>query len=414
MAGSFGLTLTLGATAGAAYLLSAALGHDFPVDHRQIHGHTQVFGFAGLLAIGLVEAALPAGLRAEPRKMPRATFGLFLSAILLRNVCQPCAAFPLARLGVVLSAALLLAGTVIVVSYVAFLLGEARPSPHGGARRLALASAATSAYLVLAVGLNALQALWIAAGRGSALPRPLTESFSDASLSGGLLAAGFTLGLRLAPSLGRPAVKRRLVARALALQAAGVGLALTSWLPPLAAPLSIALRDGGQLLVAAAVLLYLRATGLASSRGTRPVAEPSLRVSDTAVRLSFSMLGLWAAIQAATVALARWTPLAVRNRWWEDATRHLFTVGFVTLLVVGAAGRLAPFLFGRPLASGVQQRASVALVASGALLRLFEYPAIAWPPLLSAASVMGIPVVAGLALLARNLSRTARTAPRGA
>ena len=144
------------------------------------------------------------------------------------------------------------------------------------------------------------------------------------------------------------------------------------------------------------------------------MAEPSLRVSDTAVRLSFSMLGLWAAIQAATVALARWTPLAVRNRWWEDATRHLFTVGFVTLLVVGAAGRLAPFLFGRPLASGVQQRASVALVASGALLRLFEYPAIAWPPLLSAASVMGIPVVAGLALLARNLSRTARTAPRGA
>ncbi|MFN7987356.1 MAG: hypothetical protein U0529_07790 [Thermoanaerobaculia bacterium] len=414
VAASFGLTLTLGATAGAVYLLSAGLGHDFPVDHRQIHGHTQVFGFAGLLAIGLVEAALPAGLRAEPRRMPRVTFGLFLSAILLRNVCQPFAAFPLARLGVVLSAALLLAGTLVVVSYVAFLLGEARPGPHGGARRLALASAATSAYLLLAVGLNALQALWIAAGNGSALPRPLAESFSDASLSGGLLAAGFTVGLRLAPSLGRPEVNRRLVGRALALQAAGVAIALASWISVVPAPLALALRDGGQLLVALAVLLYLRATGLASARGTRAVAEPSLRASDTAVRLSFSALGLWAAAQAATVALARLTPLAVRNRWWEDATRHLFTVGFVTLLVVGAAGRLAPFLFGRTLASGALQRASVALVVGGALLRLLEFPAIAWPPFVSAASVMGIPVVAGLTLLARNLSLTARAAPRGA
>jgi hypothetical protein len=414
VAASFGLTLTLGATAGAVYLLSAALGHDFPVDHRQIHGHTQVFGFAGLLAIGLVEAALPAGLRAAPRRMPRATFGLFLSAILLRNLCQPFAAFPLARLGVLLSAALLLGGTVAVVSYVGTVLGEARPGHLGGGRRLALASAATSAHLAVAVGLNALQALWIVAGNGSALPRPLTEAFSDAALSGGLLAAGFTLGLRLAPSVGRPEVRRGFVSNALAAQAAGVGLALASWLPSLSPPAALALHDAGQLFVAGAVLLYLQATGLASWTGTRPVAEPSLRASDEAVRLSFSALGLWAAAQVATVVLARLTPLAVRNRWWEDATRHLFTVGFVTLLVVGAAGRLSPFLFGRPLASGALQKASVAFVALGAVLRLFEFPALAWPSLVAVASVMGIPVVAGLALLARNLSLTARSSPRGA
>ena len=409
-AGSFGLTLTLGATAGAVYLLSAGLGHDFPLDHRQIHGHTQVFGFAGLLAIGAVEAALPAALQAPPRRLPRATFWLFLSAILLRNVCQPLAALPAARLGVVLSAALLLAGTLVVVSYVAFLLGEARPSHRGGARRLALASGATSVYLVFSVGLNAFQALWIAAGRGTVLPRPLTEAFSDAALPGALLAAGFTLGLRLAPSLGRTEVNRRLVARALAVQAGGVGLSLVAWIPDLLPALSLALRDLGQLLLAVAVVLYLRATGLASGRGTRPVADPSLRASDAAVRLSFFALGLWAAVLCATVALARLTPLAVRNRWWEDGTRHLFTVGFVTLLVVGAAGRLSPAFFGRPLASGALQAASALLVGGGAALRLLQFPALAWPGLTLVASTAGAPVVSGLVLLAWNLRKTARSA----
>lgn len=411
VAGSFGLALTLGATTGAIGLVSSALGRELPADLRQIHAHTQVFGFVVLLATGFVEAALPAGLRAAPRRMPRATFWLFLAAVLLRNLCQPFAERPVARLGVFVSAALLLAGTLVVVSFVAFLLGEARPGHHGAGRRLALASAATSGYLVLVVGLNALQALWIAAGNGPVLPRPLAAAFYDAALSGGLLAAGFTAGLRLAPSVGQPDVRRGYVSRALALQGAGVAFAVVAWLPSVPPGVSLGLHDAGQLLVSIAVFLYLRATGLASWRGPRPVAEPSLHASDVAVRLSFSALGLWAAFQVGTVVLGRFTSLAVRSRSWDDATRHLLAVGFVTLLVAGAAGRFAPLIFGRPLQSGGLQRATVALVASGALLRLLEYPAILWPPFDLAASVMGVPVVAGLGLLAWNLARTARAAP---
>lgn len=406
---SFGLVFTLGATAGAIYLLSGALGHAFPLDHRQLHGHTQVFGFAGLLAIGLVEAVLPSAFGLAPRRMPRATFWLFLSAILLRNLSQPFAEFPLARLGVLLSAALLMAACLPVVVFVGALLGEVRPR-LGGAR-LVLASGATTAYLVLSVAVNSLQALWIAGGNGSSLPRRLTESFSDAALPGALVAAGFTLGLRLAPSLGRTKVRYRDVAISLAVQAAGVAAALLSWLPPLPGPAALALRDAGHLLVAAAVLLFLRATGLASGWRSEPVAEPTLRASDIAIRLAFGALGLWAVLTAATVALARLTPLAARNPWWEDAARHLLTVGFVTLLVVGAAGRLAPLLFDRPLVSGRMQGAAAALVATGAFLRLLQYPALAWPGLYVAGSVMGLPVVAGLLLLARNLVVTARPAP---
>ena len=390
---SFGLTLTLGAAAGAGYLLSGALGHVLPLDHRQLHGHTQVFGFVSLLAIGLVEATLPSALGLAPRRMARTAFWLLLAAILLRNLSQPFAAFPLARLGVLLSAALLIAGCLPVFVFVGWLLGEARPREGGGV--LTLASGVTACYLGLAVGVNALQALWIAHGNGSALPRSLSEAFSDAALSGALLAAGFTLGLRLAPSVGRPRVRRGLVTWAVAFQAGGVGLALLSWLPSVPPSAFLALRDTGQLLVAAAVLLFLRATGLASGKGTNPVTDRSLRSSDSAIRLAFASLGLWALLTTATVALARFTSLAARNPWWEDAARHLFTVGFVTLLVVGAAGRLAPLLLGRTLVSGGMQRAAVALVASGAALRLLQYPALAWPGLYLAASVMGIPVVLG-------------------
>lgn len=410
VAASFGLTLTLGAGAGAAYLLAGALGHPFPRDHLQLHGHTQVFGFVGLLATGLVEAMLPAGFGLAPRKMPRAAFPLLLAALLLRNLCQPFADLPVGRAGILLSAALLMAGHLAVIVFVAGVLKEGRTRPTS--RALGLATRATTVYLAVAVGINALEALWLAAGNGTVLPRELTESFSDAALQGLLLAAAFTLGLRLAPSVGRTEVKHGLVDASLVVQAVGVALCLFSWLPVVPSTAALAAHDAGQALVAIAALVYLRATRLAARVDLPPVAEQSLRASDTAIRLSFGALGLWSLATFATILAARLTPLAARNPWWTDAARHLFTVGFVTLLVVGAAGRLSSFLLGRPLESVGLQRAAVGLVAGGALLRLLEFPALAWPGLYVAASVMGIPVFAGLVLLARNLALTART-PRG-
>src|SRR5204863_7818915 len=46
--GSLFLTLTLGATAGMINLLRIAAGADVSLSHRQIHGHTQILGFAAL------------------------------------------------------------------------------------------------------------------------------------------------------------------------------------------------------------------------------------------------------------------------------------------------------------------------------------------------------------------------------
>ena len=57
--GSLFLTLTLGATTGMINLLRIAAGGDVPLDHRQIHGHTQILGFATLFLMGIAYHALP-------------------------------------------------------------------------------------------------------------------------------------------------------------------------------------------------------------------------------------------------------------------------------------------------------------------------------------------------------------------
>ncbi len=40
-------------------LLRIAAGADVPISHRQIHGHAQVLGFAGLFLMGIAFHALP-------------------------------------------------------------------------------------------------------------------------------------------------------------------------------------------------------------------------------------------------------------------------------------------------------------------------------------------------------------------
>src|SRR5262245_15941463 len=57
--GSLILTLTLGATTGMINLIRIAAGGDVPIDHRQIHGHAQVLGFATLFLMGIAYHALP-------------------------------------------------------------------------------------------------------------------------------------------------------------------------------------------------------------------------------------------------------------------------------------------------------------------------------------------------------------------
>src|SRR5262249_54023849 len=210
--------------------------------------------------------------------------------------------------------------------------------------------------------------------------------------------------------LGVGAPVRRTPEIALVAQTAGVSLALASWLPMLPDPLALALRDAGLALVAVSALVYLGGNGFLWRRA----ALPMLRTPGSptaAIGIAVGWLAGWAILELAAVVLSRATALPAQNLWWADAARHSFTIGFLTLLIVGMSFRILPVFSGKTLWSPRLARATYGLLVLGAVMRLLQYPAAFQPICYRVGSFMGVPVVLALCLFAFNLVRTMRSGP---
>src|SRR5262249_52008166 len=124
-------------------------------------------------------------------------------------------------------------------------------------------------------------------------------------------------------------------------------------------------------------------------------------------------LGLWAVLELAGIVLTRTTRLPAQNLWWADAARHTFTIGFLTLLIIGMSLRILPVFSGRRLWSPKLAYATYGLVLAATGLRLLQYPAAFRPVFYEIGSYMGIPVVLALVLFTLNLVRTMRGKGQG-
>jgi uncharacterized protein involved in response to NO len=133
-----------------------------------------------------------------------------------------------------------------------------------------------------------------------------------------------------------------------------------------------------------------------------------------AIRAAFACLGLWALLEIAAVVLSRVTPLPAQNLWWADAGRHVFTIGFLTLLIVGMSFRILPVFSGKRLWSPALARVTYGLLLGATAMRLLQYPAAFRPLFYEIGSYMGIPVVVALLCFMFNLLRTMRAKPPGA
>lgn len=409
------LTLTLGAGSGMFYLYRIASGADVPVSHRQLHAHSQILGFAALAIMGIAfhvlprrfgAAAIATGAAAAPRSLQSAVLWLMVAGVVLRNVGQPFAFFALGRAASLASGLLEAAAGVLFTIHVTEAVRD-RDDPMVPFLR------ASCAFLLATLALSVVQGAWIAGQRDATLPPHLTEPFNALALHGFLLSWVFAFALRMVPSFLRlPPPRRWTGPVTLTLLSAGVSLSSVTALPALAAAASV-LRDLGAGLVAVSVLAYGIGLGVPWRRATGPVRSDD-GGSGTAIRLAFGALALWAPLVLGAIAVARLTSFPAQNPWWNDAARHLFTVGFLTLLMVGVGTRLLPVFAGRRLWSPLAARASWMLVACGAALRLFQYPGAFWPAWYRAGSVMGVPVVAGLSLFALNLARTTQPQPEAA
>jgi hypothetical protein len=408
--GSLFLTLTLGATTGMVNLLRIAAGGDVAISHRQIHGHTQVLGFAGLFLMGIAFHALPRilGIGGERSLAARPAFWLMFLGVVLRNAGQPLNVDAAGRLLSLASAAMEGAAGLLFARFVFGALSGARSGKYGPADPLLRFVRAGTVYFLGALGINAAQGIWLAGHLETALPVSLTEPFYFVSLYGFLLAWVYGFGNRLVSLfLGVGPARKGSPEAALLLQAGGVALFLASFAPRLALSAALALRDAGLASVAFSALVFLAGHGFLWRRSTLPAlrtpGSPTL-----AIRAAFGCLGLWALLELAAVGLSRATSLPAQNLWWSDAARHVFAVGFVTLLIVGMSLRILPVFSGKPLWSPRLAHATYALLLAGVAMRLLQYPGALWPVFYEAGSYMGIPVVLALLLFTFNLFRTMR------
>jgi Domain of Unknown function (DUF542)/NnrS protein len=413
--GSLILTLTLGATTGMINLLRIAAGGDVPIDHRQIHGHTQVLGFATLFLMGIAYHALPrilgVGAAGTPsRAAVRSGFWLMFVGVILRNVGQPFGFHAWGRLCSLASSVLELASAALFVRFTLALLARVKEGKYDRRDPLLRFLRAGMVYFAAAAAAVAAQGWWLAGHADTVLPAALNEAFYFTALYGFLLAWIYGFGHRVVSLfLGVGPAARGTAMGTLAAQVAGVAAYGASWIPALSDRAALALRDSGLALAGLSAVVFLAGNGFLWRRSAFPMLRTPGRPT-FAIRAAFGCLGLWAVLEIAAVVLTRTTRLPAQNLWWADAARHVFTIGFLTLLIVGMSLRILPVFSGKTLWSPRMAYATYGLLLLGVAMRLLQYPAAFRPLFYEVGSYMGIPVVLGLALFVINLVRTMRGA----
>jgi len=419
--GSLFLTLTLGATTGTINLLRIAAGGEVPISHRQIHGHAQVLGFAALFLMGIAYHALPRilGIGALRSASARPAFWMMFAGVILRNIGQPLGFYSIGRVLSLVSAGLEAVSVLLFARFVFALLARVRAGKYDPSDPILRFVRWGTIFFVAAIAFVAAQGVWLAGHIETAAPGSLTEPFYFAALYGFLLAWIYGFGNRVVSMfLGVGPAARGTPEATLALQIGALPLFLASYIPGIALRPALFLRDSGLALAALSALVYLAGNGFLWRRAAFP-AMRAPGAPTAAIRCAFGCLGLWALLELAAVVLSRVTAIPAQNLWWSDAARHLFTVGFLTLLIVGMSLRILPVFSGKPLWSPRLAYVTYALLLAGAGMRLLQYPAAFHPVFYRIGSWMGVPVVVALLLFTFNLMRTmkpgrSRTPTRGA
>ncbi len=419
------IALSCGLGLGAGFLLAAILSvtqaFGLPLGSWwpalvQAHGHVQVFGWAGLLVVGVSLHFLPR-LRGAPLTYPGVApwlLSLLGGGLVLRVLSQPLLALaaPSTFLWKVLLAGAGLAECVGASSVVGLLCLTLRRGPSL-ASRPALRAFLPFAFVGLlcfwlALTLNAAEGIRVLLADQALLSGRLDSTIVQLGLFGFLVPLALGMAARVLPLyLGL----RPLSARALWPVFSGyvIGLALSLLIPSLDSTSAwMGILNGiAALLMASALLLFILLQGLLLPRRWTRLMLPAVqtqRVSVPArpypvaqgndrtvfgpfawlIRSAFGWLAL-AALALGSDGVGQLigsvAPISV------DAIRHATTVGFVMLLIFGVGQRMLPGFAGRKLLSPRLVTATLWLGITAALLRVV--PALVSPWL----GLLGLPGV---------------------
>ena len=351
-----------------------------------IHGVLQLFGFAGLFAMGVALQAVPRfrGAPPPPRTLVWITYVGTVGGLALRSIAQPMPDLPGRSALLVIGGAALCLGTLAFSAAAIRSLASGR-NPHRADELLIGAGICALPVAALLVSLEMV-------GVAPVLVDQVTDDRAGwMMLLGGLGTLIFGVWARLAPGFvaSRPSRPRLLIAGG-SLWLAGVllqafGVAGGAWL----------------LFIGLAALTY--AIGVFGPGIARQPLYGHARLTRLGVRAAFAwaFIGL-AAISAGTLGLAT-------SYFQVSAARHALALGFVTLMIYAVAARALPAFLGRRLWGSRLQAATLAVANVGVALRVVPQLAAGSDALSDALiGLSGILAYVALALFTVNVVRTLR------
>lgn len=362
----------------------------------QIHGLLQLFGFAGLFAMGVALHALPRfrGARPPARALVAGVYLGSVSGLALRAIAQPLPDLP-ARAPILAAAGALLVLGAITFAYSAIrALADGR-NPHRPDELLIGAGACA-----LPIG-AVLLALEMTGGAPVLVDQASDDRAIWVTLLGFLATLVFGVWARLAPGFvaAMPARPRPLIA----------GGAV--WLLGVAA-LAIEVPLGPWLLLLGLVVLTW-ALGVFGRGIARQPLEGHARLTRWGVRSAF----VWAFVGIAILIPGT---LGLASSYLQDsAARHALALGFVTITIYSVGARALPAFLGRRLWSTRLQVVTLAAAELGVALRVVPQGLALGPAGDVAVGISGALAYVALVLFTVNVVRTlrapaAQAAPAGA
>ncbi|MDP9252917.1 MAG: NnrS family protein [Chloroflexota bacterium] len=313
----------------------------------QVHGLLQLFGFAGLFAMGVALHALPRfrGAAPAPTALVWIAYLGTLGGLALRSIAQPTPDLP-AR-----SAVLLIGGALLCAGTLAFSVAALRSlvtgrNPHRPDELLIGAGICALPIAALLVALEMAGSASVIVDQGTA------DRAVWVMLLGGLSTLIFGVWARLAPGFvaSMPAKPRLLITGG------------TFWLAGVFT-LALGLALGPWLLLAGFAALT-RAMGVFGAGIARQPLHGHARLTRIGVRSAF----LWALVGLAILAAGT---LGLASSYLQvSAARHALALGFVTLMIYVVASRALPAFLGRRLWSLRLQAATLAVANLAVAMRV--------------------------------------------
>jgi hypothetical protein len=405
-----------GFTLATALTLTAALHAPLGLWWRalvQTHGFLQLYGWAGLFALGVAAYVLPR-LRGAPLALPQALgwiLGLHLASLVVRFVCQPLAGLTpssLTRAGLVASGVLEIAAVGLIYACVLLTLRHgpplaARPAfgkvlPLFGIALLSLGAAAV---------VNLINMARLAQSSSGIVAEPGDTLNVTLGLFGFLVPVALAMSAQMLPTYaGLMSFPQKLLWALTGLYASGLLLYLLGMVAvsfgqawgPLATGLGwIALGAALQVFFGYCVALMRRRGRIPAHLARRsPTPNHMRRTYRLHVLTQDEKFGpfvaliasayLWGALAALLllidgVALLATATIAIPL----DAFRHSLALGFLTLLICGIAPRMLAGFSGASIRSAGLVTATLWLANAAVIFRLSVY----WlPPLLGDGSAL--------------------------